>query len=244
MKKILKKPFWLKIIAIITMVIDHTGAILFPHLLFLRVIGRISFPIFGYLLASGIDTTRNKMHYGIRLGLFAIIAQPFYHYAFQPQTTSLNIFFTLFIAYSIITLFIHKKIATHYRVFISLFLLVSSFLLPINYGISGVLSIIAWYFFKEKPVQNTIIQSLISLWYCIFFTVLSGKPLISVQTISITVQILSIISIPLIYGMMRKSYHESFWMIPNKTAKIIQYGFYLFYPLHLFILFFIKKSLF
>ena len=50
----------LKIIACILMVIDHVGVILLPHLLILRVIGRLSYPIFAYLLAEGCRYTRNK----------------------------------------------------------------------------------------------------------------------------------------------------------------------------------------
>ena len=50
----------LKIIACILMVIDHIGVILLPHLLILRVIGRLSYPIFAYLLAEGCRYTRNK----------------------------------------------------------------------------------------------------------------------------------------------------------------------------------------
>jgi hypothetical protein len=51
----------LKIIACIFMVIDHVGAILLPDLLILRVIGRLSYPIFAYFLAEGCRYTRNKL---------------------------------------------------------------------------------------------------------------------------------------------------------------------------------------
>lgn len=50
----------LKIIACIFMVIDHIGAILLPDILILRVIGRLSYPIFAYFLAEGCRYTRNK----------------------------------------------------------------------------------------------------------------------------------------------------------------------------------------
>lgn len=46
----------LKIIAAITMTIDHIGAILFPHILILRIIGRIAFPIFAFMIAEGYKT--------------------------------------------------------------------------------------------------------------------------------------------------------------------------------------------
>ena len=50
----------LKIIACIFMVIDHIGVILLPDVELLRVIGRLSYPIFAYFLAEGCRYTRNK----------------------------------------------------------------------------------------------------------------------------------------------------------------------------------------
>ena len=50
----------LKIIACVLMVIDHVGVILLPHLEILRIIGRACYPIFAYLLAEGCRYTRNK----------------------------------------------------------------------------------------------------------------------------------------------------------------------------------------
>ena len=44
--------FILKMIAIITMVIDHVGAVLFPMNMMFRYIGRISFPLFVFLLVE------------------------------------------------------------------------------------------------------------------------------------------------------------------------------------------------
>lgn len=51
----------LKILAGIFMVIDHVGAILLPDILILRVIGRLSYPIFAYFIAEGCRYTRNKL---------------------------------------------------------------------------------------------------------------------------------------------------------------------------------------
>lgn len=51
----------LKIIACVLMVIDHIGAILLPQYMNLRIIGRLSYPIFAYLLAEGCRYTRSKL---------------------------------------------------------------------------------------------------------------------------------------------------------------------------------------
>ncbi|MEJ2240562.1 MAG: TraX family protein [Candidatus Bathyarchaeota archaeon] len=66
---------FLKWIAIITMTIDHIGAVLYPQLQILRIIGRISFPLFAYLLVLGMETTHNIRNYFIRLFTFAFISQ-------------------------------------------------------------------------------------------------------------------------------------------------------------------------
>ena len=51
----------LKIVACVFMVIDHVGVILRPDLLFLRVLGRLSYPIFAYFIAEGCLYTRHKL---------------------------------------------------------------------------------------------------------------------------------------------------------------------------------------
>lgn len=65
----------LKIIACIAMLIDHMGLILFPKVLVLRFIGRIAFPIFAFLLAEGCFYTKNKLRHFLVLSGFAIIMQ-------------------------------------------------------------------------------------------------------------------------------------------------------------------------
>ena len=50
----------LKIIAMITMLIDHIGIVLFPQIKIFRIIGRFAFPIFAYMLAEGCTNTKNK----------------------------------------------------------------------------------------------------------------------------------------------------------------------------------------
>ena len=63
----------LKIIAAIAMVIDHVGLLFFPFDMTFRIIGRISFPIFAFLLAEGCKYTRNKIkHFLLLLGLTVI----------------------------------------------------------------------------------------------------------------------------------------------------------------------------
>lgn len=53
----------LKIIALITMTIDHVGVILLPGVELLRIVGRLSFPIFAYMVAEGCYYTHDKRRY-------------------------------------------------------------------------------------------------------------------------------------------------------------------------------------
>ena len=63
----------LKILAAIAMLIDHVGLLFFPLDMTFRIIGRISFPIFAFLLAEGCKYTRNKTkHFLLLLGLTVI----------------------------------------------------------------------------------------------------------------------------------------------------------------------------
>lgn len=53
----------LKVIGIISMTIDHIGYFLFPQMTVLRIIGRLAYPIFAYMIAEGCKYTRNKARY-------------------------------------------------------------------------------------------------------------------------------------------------------------------------------------
>ncbi len=73
--KTTKRNDVLKLIALITMFIDHIGYIIYPEYRFFRIIGRISFPIFAFALANGFRYTSNRKKYAFRLFIFAIISQ-------------------------------------------------------------------------------------------------------------------------------------------------------------------------
>src|SRR3989344_960795 len=92
--------FHIKLIAIITMVIDHVGLYFFPDLLILRIIGRLSFPLFAWLIANGVHYSHNAKAYLTRIFLFALLSQLPYllvNRQIDPRFAGLNIFFTLFL---------------------------------------------------------------------------------------------------------------------------------------------------
>ena len=85
----------LKVIAAVSMTIDHVGAILLPQVTWLRIIGRIAFPLFAYQLAVGYVHTGNVRRHALRLALWGLVAQPAYMIAFGGGPWELNIFVTL-----------------------------------------------------------------------------------------------------------------------------------------------------
>ncbi|MGF2037776.1 MAG: TraX family protein [Nostoc sp. CmiVER01] len=85
--------FSIKILAAVFMVMDHVCYLLMPDFLILHFIGRLSFPLFAWLLATGEKHTQNVYRYGSRLLITAIISQPIYIVVFQKF--SFNILFTL-----------------------------------------------------------------------------------------------------------------------------------------------------
>ena len=68
----------LKIIAMITMTCDHVGMQIFPHLLWLRVIGRLAMPIYAYMIAEGCRHTRDRKKYLMRLLGMGLLCQAVY----------------------------------------------------------------------------------------------------------------------------------------------------------------------
>ena len=111
----LKRPLdgcVLKIIAVVSMLIDHYAAILLPHssslYLPMRAIGRIAFPIFAFLVVEGARHTSDIKRYALRMLVFAIIAEIPFDFAHIKNLSDLkdfsflnissqNVFFTLFL---------------------------------------------------------------------------------------------------------------------------------------------------
>ena len=85
----------LKLIALITMTIDHVGMMLFPKIEILRVIGRIAFPIFAYMIAEGCQYTRNRKKYLLSMTFLAAVCQVVYFFAMGSLSMSVLVTFSL-----------------------------------------------------------------------------------------------------------------------------------------------------
>ena len=65
--------FALKVLACISMFLDHVGYVIFGRMSFLNYIGRLAFPIFAYQISEGYSHTKNLKKYFLRLFVFAIV---------------------------------------------------------------------------------------------------------------------------------------------------------------------------
>lgn len=205
----------LKWIAIATMTIDHVGAIIYPELIILRIIGRLAFPIFCYLLVLGAESTRNIRNYFIRLFIFALISQvPFYLALGYGPFELLNIFFTL----SFGVLFLLNPLLVFIPVSVSLFL-------NFDYGLYGIVLIACMLLLKVNTKYG--IVSLI---------------LLNVSSLLISdIQIFSLFALPII--LLHKRGYLKIERETNENAlypRWTKYFYYIYYPLHLTILYLIK----
>lgn len=88
----------LKIIALLTMTIDHVGAYLLPQYLILRIIGRIALPIFAFKIAEGCRYTKNRTKYlGLMLGI-SLLMQSVYFVVMKSLEMCIFVTFSLSIS--------------------------------------------------------------------------------------------------------------------------------------------------
>ena len=158
--------FWLKILAMISMLIDHTGMVLFPQMQGLRVLGRLAFPLYCFLLAEGAVHTSNSKRYLGRLLGFALLSEiPFdlacHNTALWMQ--SQNVFFTLFLGLAACELL--KRFAPE-RPFWSLVgvagLAGLAEILQTDYGAFGVGLVIVFYICRTSPARGTILFTILN----------------------------------------------------------------------------------
>ena len=85
----------LKILAMITMTCDHVGLMLFPHLQWLRILGRLAMPIYAYMIAEGCRYTRDRKKYLLRLLSLGVLCQAVYLIAMGSLYMCILITFSL-----------------------------------------------------------------------------------------------------------------------------------------------------
>ncbi|PJN51244.1 hypothetical protein PAEVO_43350 [Paenibacillus sp. GM2FR] len=203
----------LKIIAILSMLIDHIGIIFFPGEIFFSLVGRLAFPLFCWSVAEGFIRTRNSNKYLIRLSAIAIVSQIPYYYLFN--NFYLNVCFTL--AIGLLSIKVYSS-SMHYflkaLVIIGLLLITDG--LQLEYGMYGVLSVLLFFIFRNKLLELIMGQTIITIF---------AINLYSYQDI----QIVALSALLLITGFKKYDF---------KINKLVNY---FFYPLHLTMLYFLMN---
>jgi len=213
--------FVLKIIAIITMFIDHIGYYIFGKFSFFNYIGRIAFPIFAFQISEGYIHTKNLKKYFLRLFIFAIISQiPFI--LFKKAITNdftLNIFFTLLLG--LISIYIYDK-SKHKIIAIILAILIGLLanFSHCDYGFYGVTIIFLFYIFKTSIIKS-------STAFIIATTIKYLITMIKYGFYDIYLYLLISTLIPILF----------ISLYNGKKGKSTKYLLYLFYPIHLLLIY-------
>ena len=219
----------LKTIALVCMLIDHVafslskklgmtlftiGSKSFTAYTLMRYIGRISFPIYCFLLVEGFLHTRDRKKYALRLFIFALISEIPWNLLHSGKLTysGQNVFFTLCLG-CLGMMCIDSFRDDRLRMLLGfLGLLAVSVLLKADYGISGFCFIIMMYALREQKILQAVVGCgfLSSTW-------IAGLAFIPINL-----------------------YNGERGFI---KGMFLQYCYYAIYPVHFFILYLIRKSM-
>lgn len=229
----------LRVIAVVLMLSDHIWATYMSLGNWMTYIGRMAFPIFAFQIAEGFVHTSNFKKYALRLLGFAVITEiPFNLFyssrVFNPYHQ--NVLFTLLLGLlAIYVLDNLKKNFTKKNIGRSLLwialICVAATLGFVDYGFLGMLTVVMFYVLRDFPfawLAQLVGMVLINI---VFFEGLVYPVEIFGKTFELPYQGFAVFAlIPIwLYGGKK-----------GKSNKIMQYGFYAFYPLHMLILYFIK----
>lgn len=234
--------FTLKIIALTTMIIDHFGSIIAVNYntdtvnmyTVFRSVGRIAFPIYAFLVAEGASKTRNMKKYALRLFVFGLISEfPFDLLFSNIKRVDLkmsdlrllnfdhqNVFFTL--ALGVLAIYLYelcktKKIDVYTQFFLIATVIYLGEFLKTDYGCLGISIIFFIYILRENRLYQILaiaIMLLVNLWSITF---LFKSMLLCGASVSLIV----------------------IYFYNGRKGRNLKWLFYLAYPLHIIILFFI-----
>lgn len=202
----------LQCIAIVTMLIDHMGYRLFPQYQVFRMIGRISFPIFAFMLAQGFLHTSSRKKYAMRLAAFAIVSEIPYQLFSQGMLWNKypwsNIFFELLLGLA--ALWCAEKGKFWFLGAAGIVVVAET--LDFMYGGYGILLMVGFYVFREKRWAGPVCLVACTILYCWYH----NNPL----------QIYAVLAaIPL------------YFYNGEKGARLPRYFSYAFYPVHLLVIY-------
>jgi len=228
----------LKIIAAVCMTIDHIGYIFFPNIAVFRIIGRVAFPIFAYMIAEGCRYTKNKLKYFLTIFVLAIGFQIVYFIFENSFYMSVMVTFSIAILLVYALQYVKYEFMADnrrvYKIILAILLLILSIVgvfilniyVQIDYGFFGcILPLLVSIFHYNgerrflKSLDNHLTHVTMFFIGLILLAFFSGNSL----------QLFGIMSVPLML------------MYSGKRGKYkMKYFFYIFYPTHLVILYLIK----
>jgi hypothetical protein len=129
-----------EIIAMLTMLIDHIGCVFFPHIDWLRNIGRVAMPLYTYGIVQGYKYTSDYRKYLIRVVSLAVVSEVFHLFLFHDH--KLNIIFTF--AICLIMLRYYEKSNSKIK-YIGLIILASLAQAFCDYGIYAIVLMVIYY---------------------------------------------------------------------------------------------------
>lgn len=214
----------LKIIACVTMLIDHIGAVFMPWEYSLRVIGRIAFPIYCFLLAEGAHYTKNPWKYGLRLFIGMLLSEIPFDLALKNGLTwrSQSVMVTLLLGFLAVEAIQFLKYDI-LKLAVAVVACVLAEMLHTDYGGFGVLLIILLSQTRGRLWLQTILLALVC-WMMNSFRLQIGGYRIPIEIFAVA----AMIPIALYSGK------------KGTANKAIQWAFYLFYPVHLTIIYLFK----
>lgn len=227
--------FQLKMIACIIMLIDHAGALFFPGVLIIRVIGRLAFPLFAFFISEGFFHTRSVSRYLTRLGLCAILFQVpdwfsrAYSVIFNMPGFGVryvfNIFATLFFGLFSVMLYDRFKTKNLWLSWLSVIAVaVIAQISGADYGAYGVLYILLFYLTRGN-IRNMAIGGIVLHVLYAFFSISISVITSGAAVFTNQIQLYSLLSLPLIA------------LYNNERGRKVKYFFYIFYPAHLIVLY-------
>lgn len=221
----------LKSIACVTMLLDHIGAVFLPGYYtyyILRILGRISFPIYCFLLVEGSHHTRNPRRYALRLAVGALVAELPFDLAFYggPTLAHQNVMLTLFLG--LMALEAGKQLPSPAWLPVAVFCAGAAELLNTDYGAWGVLIIVAFDLVRQQRQ---------ALWKMALLLTLICLSMDSARVAflgNLPIELFAVAAmIPIALYSGKKAIHR----------KGISFLFYSFYPVHLTVLWLLHSIL-
>lgn len=149
----------LKLLALTTMLIDHLGYFIFDNNLALRCIGRLSFPLFVFLLVDGFRKTRDLSKYARRVLLFWVVSVVPYSLAFYRAiyTSSQNIYASLFLYLVLFCILEDKALPISVKAILAALAACTATVIHLEYGWYGVVVAVILFSYRDLGREDAFV---------------------------------------------------------------------------------------